>query len=997
MAVTSETDLGSLTRTALARGAVQRREVAHAIASANAARRQAAAGLKQLPERGAEHERHVLEKERAASGRRACELEAELARLTQFAVLLTGYADQLARGRAKPRLHCEPVRRAFELFDDDASGRLDAAAVGPEVQTAFEVFDADESGSLEARGSAAPAASASAATAAAYAPEPSGPPHLLLVCAPGAEADQLRALLLAADAHRRRAVRLVGVVACGATGSAWKRARLVRAALAIVGLASVPVAAAEAPAAGPPRPASWEYSLRGWEQVGDAEILPAPLLFRQCLRSAPRRGLRLACVCDPSVLVDLTAAESELLEERLAAVGLVGGLLRPVGGSGWRPDPHAPTHSADLAASTAVYHFFLSRRVPLHALSLAALLPLPIRLAAECATLGGELWSYLHLALTRPLAELWGDICAGAAPPALDRAWFARSFCDERGAEPRGAASLPASADIAPFLCGSLLAPASALLLLLLPDASQPFARAAAAACELVGGATHFIYTAEAPLPYAPLRLALVEASQACAAMQRKHEAQRGVLVGAARSGSAGRAKRHGGRRVAGARRLGDGSMRDDLLRRQTEHALRDWAKQEERTRALLARGVARRACGGVLLAAQLEEERRRAAAAAAGGGLDRLDELRRHTLLLSAALAEEREATAALRLGLRQEQFRLQVAEHTPGFSSERAAARSGARHELELRRAELRRHSERAAELGSQLGDASARLRAAAAGAAAALRNAPGKTRLAPTADPSTPGQTPRSGVEGLSAAVPAAVREAFAAANRDGSGGVLVLELRPTLRALGLDASSAEAISLLAHFDADGSGSLDLVEFSELHRRLTAFEATGAAQAEAAPAASAEVQTAFEAFDVDGSGSLETRELRAALTKLGVDATTSDAISALQRFDGDGDGSLDLAEFAALVAELLRFQAEQASAAVRQEVRAAFELFDTDHSGELSTRELRPALRRMGVEADAAHTKRVLLKYDGDGSGSLDLAEFAGLVGELLKAQQPAAGAL
>jgi|EP00670_Eutreptiella_braarudii_P004050 Ca2+-binding EF-hand superfamily protein len=61
----------------------------------------------------------------------------------------------------------------------------------------------------------------------------------------------------------------------------------------------------------------------------------------------------------------------------------------------------------------------------------------------------------------------------------------------------------------------------------------------------------------------------------------------------------------------------------------------------------------------------------------------------------------------------------------------------------------------------------------------------------------------------------------------------------------------------------------------------------------------------------------------------------------------------------------------------------VKATFEKYDVDKSGDICVKELLHALVDCGVDADAKHTKEVCAKYDLDGNGKLCIKEFAVLV--------------
>ena len=70
------------------------------------------------------------------------------------------------------------------------------------------------------------------------------------------------------------------------------------------------------------------------------------------------------------------------------------------------------------------------------------------------------------------------------------------------------------------------------------------------------------------------------------------------------------------------------------------------------------------------------------------------------------------------------------------------------------------------------------------------------------------------------------------------------------------------------------------------------------------------------------------------------------------------------------------------------VEQGVRDAFAAFDTNRNGSIDARELRGALRHLGLDSSAKTTVQVLGRYDRDGNASLDLREFASLVADVRK---------
>ncbi len=60
-------------------------------------------------------------------------------------------------------------------------------------------------------------------------------------------------------------------------------------------------------------------------------------------------------------------------------------------------------------------------------------------------------------------------------------------------------------------------------------------------------------------------------------------------------------------------------------------------------------------------------------------------------------------------------------------------------------------------------------------------------------------------------------------------------------------------------------------------------------------------------------------------------------------------------------------------------KQEIREAFDLFDTDCSGTIDAKELKVAMRALGFEPKKEEIKKMIADIDKDGSGTIDFNEF------------------
>merc|ERR1719465_231259 len=62
-------------------------------------------------------------------------------------------------------------------------------------------------------------------------------------------------------------------------------------------------------------------------------------------------------------------------------------------------------------------------------------------------------------------------------------------------------------------------------------------------------------------------------------------------------------------------------------------------------------------------------------------------------------------------------------------------------------------------------------------------------------------------------------------------------------------------------------------------------------------------------------------------------------------------------------------------------KQEIREAFDLFDTDGSGTIDAKELKVAMRALGFEPKKEEIKKMISDIDKDGSGTIEFEEFSG----------------
>jgi len=64
-------------------------------------------------------------------------------------------------------------------------------------------------------------------------------------------------------------------------------------------------------------------------------------------------------------------------------------------------------------------------------------------------------------------------------------------------------------------------------------------------------------------------------------------------------------------------------------------------------------------------------------------------------------------------------------------------------------------------------------------------------------------------------------------------------------------------------------------------------------------------------------------------------------------------------------------------------RQEIKEAFDLFDTDGSGRIDAKELKVAMRALGFEPKTEEVKRMIAEVDREGTGTIEFQDFIDLM--------------
>ena len=123
----------------------------------------------------------------------------------------------------------------------------------------------------------------------------------------------------------------------------------------------------------------------------------------------------------------------------------------------------------------------------------------------------------------------------------------------------------------------------------------------------------------------------------------------------------------------------------------------------------------------------------------------------------------------------------------------------------------------------------------------------------------------------------------------------------------RQVSMDMSSEKAAELLASYDKDGSGLMELDEFQELCIALNRLNLNLAGTIDEKDMKAAELWSAFNRFDSNHSGKLDARELRKALATVKVEMDSAQAEELIAKYDKDQSGLMEFDEFEKLCTAL------------------------------------------------------------------------------------------
>lgn len=131
------------------------------------------------------------------------------------------------------------------------------------------------------------------------------------------------------------------------------------------------------------------------------------------------------------------------------------------------------------------------------------------------------------------------------------------------------------------------------------------------------------------------------------------------------------------------------------------------------------------------------------------------------------------------------------------------------------------------------------------------------------------------------------------------------------------------------------------------------------------------------AFQLFDKNSDGSITASEIDAVMKSLGILVSDEELIAVINKVDVNKNGTIEFEEFLRLMVQHADSQNDA------DDIKHAFEIFDRDKDGYISSAELSMVMKSIGESFNEADIGNLIKEADKDGDGKVNFEEFQAML--------------
>ncbi|KAK6925802.1 EF-hand domain [Dillenia turbinata] len=136
-------------------------------------------------------------------------------------------------------------------------------------------------------------------------------------------------------------------------------------------------------------------------------------------------------------------------------------------------------------------------------------------------------------------------------------------------------------------------------------------------------------------------------------------------------------------------------------------------------------------------------------------------------------------------------------------------------------------------------------------------------------------------------------------------------------------------------------------------------------------------AEFREAFSLLDKDGDDCITTKELGTVMRSLGQNPTEAELLDMINKVDTNKTGTIEFKEFLMLMEQRMKDDSFE------QELKEAFQVFDRDQNGLISSSELRRVMTHLGEKPSDEDIEDMIKEADKNDDGLINYNEFATII--------------